>query len=139
ERRGVLVDTGGNVLGEHAGVAQFTVGQRKGLGLDRATLRGERRFVLDILPETAPVVLGSEEEGQVTSIEVTGCNWFLELSQDQRCQIKWSHWGEVLPGSVKGTGDTASVEFDEPQFGIAQGQAIVFYECDYVLGGGWVS
>jgi tRNA-specific 2-thiouridylase len=139
DRAGVFVDTTGHVLGEHTGVAQFTIGQRKGLGLDRSTLRGQRRFVLDIIPGEAKVVLGTEDEGEVQSLQVEGCNWLIEPTPGYLCQIKWSHRGDPVPGRVAVTPGGAAVEFEEPQFGVAPGQAVVFYQDDLVLGGGWIA
>ena len=62
--------------GQHTGVAQFTVGQRKGLGLDRATLKGQRRFVLELVPSEARVVIGIRRAGAGDSIAGERCNWF---------------------------------------------------------------
>lgn len=136
---GNIVDVAGNIVGQHSGVAQFTVGQRKGLGLDRATLTGQRRFVLELVPHEAKVVIGTEAEGQVTQLRAVRCNWFLPVAAGQRCTIKWSHRGELQPGWIESiTGDTIDVCFDAPQFGIAPGQAVVFYQDDCVLGGGWI-
>lgn len=136
---GEIVDVQGNVLGHHSGIAQFTVGQRKGLGLDRATLKGQRRFVLELVPSEARVVIGTEEQGQITSMQVVQCNWCLPVSAGLHCLIKWSHRGELHQGSVSAfSNSSATIVFDKPQFGIAPGQAVVFYEDEYVLGGGWI-
>lgn len=136
---GDIVDIEGNILGQHTGVAQFTVGQRKGLGLDRATLKGQRRFVLELVPGEAKVVIGTEEEGQVSKLRAVRCNWFLPVTASQRCMIKWSHRGELQPGWIESiTGTNVEVRFDAAQFGIAPGQAVVFYQDDHVLGGGWI-
>ncbi len=136
---GNIVDMEGKILGQHTGVAQFTVGQRKGLGLDRATLTGQRRFVLELVPSEAKVVIGTEAEGQVTKLRAERCNWFLPVEADQRCLIKWSHRGELQSGYLETVnGGDATVRFDAPQFGIAPGQAVVFYQEEHVLGGGWI-
>lgn len=136
---GNIVDVEGNVLGQHTGVAQFTVGQRKGLGLDRATLTGQRRFVLELIPSEAKVVIGTEEQGRVMTLRAERCNWFLPVKAVQSCLVKWSHRGELQSGVIeKAMGDNAEVRFDMPQFGVAPGQAVVFYHDDLVLGGGWI-
>ncbi len=136
---GDIVDVEGKVLGQHTGVAQFTVGQRKGLGLDRATLTGQRRFVLELVPSEAKVVIGTEAEGQVIALRAERCNWFLPVEASQPCLIKWSHRGELQSGRIEAVdGSDVTVRFNEPQFGIAPGQAVVFYIDDLVLGGGWI-
>jgi tRNA-specific 2-thiouridylase len=139
QRSGVLVDTQGQILGEHSGVHHFTVGQRKGLGLERGKLRGERKFVLDIVPGEARVVVGTERECEIFGVSVERCNWMLPVG-DAPCWIKWSHRGELVRGNlhVKANG-VASAAFETPQTGIAPGQAVVFYRDDYVLGGGWIA
>lgn len=136
---GAIVDVHGQELGRHEGIAQFTVGQRKGLGLDRATLPGKRRFVLELVPAEARVVIGTQEEGRVRTLETAECNWFLPVPSATSCHIKWSHRGDRQPGSIQVLDPaTVQVTFAEPQFGIAPGQAIVFYHDDLVLGGGWI-
>lgn len=136
---GPMVDVAGNVLGTHSGIGQFTVGQRKGLGLDRSTLRGQRRFVLELVPEEAKVVVGTESDGQVNAIEADGCNWFVPVAGEVACLVKWSHRGDRVPGKLRvSSGGTAQVQLDVSQFGIAPGQAVVFYVGDKVLGGGWI-
>jgi len=139
EHPGAIVDTQGRNLARHAGIAHFTIGQRKGLGLDRSTLRGQRRFVLDIIPEEAKVIVGTEDQGRVHSVAAEQCNWFVEPRPAMPCHIRWSHRGGLAAGHVSVTPSGASVTFDEPQFGIAPGQAIVFYRDDLVLGGGWIA
>lgn len=136
---GPLVDVAGNVLGQHSGIGQFTVGQRKGLGLDRSTLKGQRRFVLELVPSEARVVVGTEAEGQVTELLVDGCNWLVPVSGEVECLVKWSHRSERVPGRIRVHGkDVAEVSFAKSQFGIAPGQAVVFYAGEMVLGGGWI-
>lgn len=138
-KAGDIVDVSGKVLGQHTGIAQFTVGQRKGLGLDRATLKGQRRFVLQLVPEEAKVVIGSEVDGQINVLHAERCNWFIQPEVGQRCFIKWSHRGELQQGVVeKMENGRATARFDNPQFGVSPGQAVVFYEGNTVLGGGWV-
>ncbi|MBL8823629.1 MAG: tRNA 2-thiouridine(34) synthase MnmA [Planctomycetia bacterium] len=136
---GDMVDVQGNVLGHHTGVAQFTVGQRKGLGLDRSTLKGQKRFVLELIPEEAKVVIGTETEGQVIALQVEQCNWFLPVKEKEHCLIKWSHRGELQDGYVDSVqGNSAVIRFDKPQFGVAPGQAMVIYRESAVVGGGWI-
>ncbi len=137
---GEVVDTQGNVLGHHPGIAGFTVGQRKGLGIDRSKLQGRPRFVLDIVPDQAKVIVGTQEECLTSAVSVQKCNWFLTIAGQQNCLIKWSHNTQPVAGQVRVMPeDHAEVQFAQPQMGIAPGQAIVFYRDDLVLGGGWVA
>jgi tRNA-specific 2-thiouridylase len=139
-RAGALVNTQGEVLGEHAGIHHFTVGQRKGLGLDRSKLKGQRRFVLEIIPGEAKVVVGAEEEGQVSGLSVERCNWMLPADNNAPCWIKWSHRSKPVRGHLRlKENGLASASFDKPQKGIAPGQAVVFYRDEYVIGGGWIA
>ncbi len=134
---GSVVDPEGNVLGEHDGYERFTIGQRKGLGI--ATDR--KRFVLEIVPETRTVVLGDREDLLSTSLLASKVNWLIDLPEGEplccTAKIRYRHAG--APASVLALLDGgARVEFDEPQSAITPGQAVVFYDGDRVLGGGWI-
>ncbi|HMO36588.1 MAG TPA: tRNA 2-thiouridine(34) synthase MnmA [Gemmatales bacterium] len=137
---GLLVDTTGKILGKHSGIGQFTVGQRKGLGLDRSTLKGQRRFVLDIVPDEAKVVLGTAEEGVISRLVATEVNWLINCQANDRCLVKWSHRGELQPARIVSCAEQCfEVLLDKPVTGVARGQALVLYLDDIVLGGGWIS
>jgi tRNA-uridine 2-sulfurtransferase len=137
---GPIVDVDGRVLGQHAGIGQFTVGQRKGLGLDRATLKGQRRFVLEVIPQEAKVVIGTANEGMISIIDASGVSWMLPSEKNQPCQVKWSHRREQQPGTVLDkTTSSFRVQLDSPTAGIARGQAVVLYQDDLVVGGGWIN
>jgi tRNA-specific 2-thiouridylase len=133
---GEFVDPRGNVLGRHPGYEQFTIGQRRGLGITF----GEPRFVIRIEPESRRVVLGTKEDLAAGCLFGERMNWLIPSPPEKfrcRVQIRYQHtpaWAEV---SVMG--DTIAVEFDEPQFGVAPGQAVVLYDEDRVLGGGWIA
>ena len=131
---GNLVDTAGTVLGQHAGYERFTVGQRKGLGL----AFGEPRFVVKIDAATRDVVIGTREELAVASLTGSETNWLVETPERFRAfaQIRYRH--TPAPCEVVREADRMSVTFDEPQHGVAPGQAVVVYEGDRVLGGGWI-
>jgi len=137
ETAGEFVDTEGNVIGEHPGYQHFTIGQRRGLGVTF----GSPRFVVRIEPESKRVVLGTREELGRTSLQAEQTNWLIDDVPDRfRCtaQIRYQHPPAACTVEVNRT-DGMSVEFDEPQFGIAPGQAVVLYEQDRVLGGGWIA
>jgi tRNA-specific 2-thiouridylase len=137
---GNVVDIEGNVLGQHSGIGQFTIGQRKGLGLDRSTLKGQRRFVLDVIPHEAKVVIGTSDEGMISIIDATDVSWMLPCEANTSCLVKWSHRGERQSGMVlEKTSFGFRVQLDSPTAGIARGQAIVLYQEDLVVGGGWIN
>lgn len=133
---GEIVDPAGNVLGQHEGYEKYTIGQRKGLGL----AFGEPRYVVAIEPETRRVVIGTREDlGRVT-LEADRANWLIDNVPDRfRCDAKIRYRHTAAPAEVEQLGDGRfRVTFDEPQYGVAPGQAVVLYEGDRVLGGGWI-
>ncbi len=132
---GHIVDTAGNVLGNHDGFERFTIGQRKGLGV----AMGERRFVLRIVPGENDVVVGDREELLATGLRAVRINWLIDPPDGPlSCQIKIRYRHNPAPGRVVVTPDGASVTFDEPQSAVTPGQAVVFYDGSQVLGGGWI-
>lgn len=133
---GNFVGPTGEVLGQHPGYERFTIGQRRGLGI----AFGEPRFVLEIRPETCEVVLGTYEQLGRQGLRANRVNWLVDLPQDFRCsaQIRYQHTPAEC-SVVRQADGTLEVLFDEPQHGIAPGQAFVCYHADRVLGGGWIT
>jgi tRNA-uridine 2-sulfurtransferase len=134
---GHIVDTGGNILAEHDGFERFTIGQRKGLGF----AAGQRRYVLEIVSERNEVVVGDPEELLAGGLRASRVNWLVDPSGDMtlRCmaKIRYRHTGS--PAQVSALPDgRARVDFAEPQTAVTPGQAVVFYDNDCVLGGGWI-
>jgi tRNA-specific 2-thiouridylase len=138
ERGGEIVTTGGRRLGEHSGVHRFTVGQRRGLNV----AAGEPLYVLRTEPSTRRVVVGRAEELLRQELTAERVNWiaFAELKSPLRARVKIRHQHRAAPATVSASADPARVEvrFDEPQRAITPGQAAVFYDGDWVLGGGWI-
>jgi tRNA-specific 2-thiouridylase len=131
---GHIVDTGGNVLAEHDGIEQFTIGQRKGLGF----AAGQRRYVLRIVPGENEVVVGDREELLSEALLASGVNWLCD-EPPLRCQAKIRYRHAAAPATVALLGEgRARVVFDEPQSAVTPGQAVVFYDGTRVLGGGWI-
>ncbi len=133
---GEIVTTDGLVVGEHDGIERFTIGQRKGL---RVAL-GEPRFVVRIERETRRVVIGEKEELARRELTASDTNWLIDPPSDAiRCSAQIRYNSAAVSATAEPLdGDRLSVTFDEPCYGVAPGQAIVCYDGDRVLGGGWI-
>lgn len=128
---GEIVDARGNRLGEHAGLAYYTVGQRKGLGI--AT--GKPRYVLELNVATNQVVVGDPEELLRSRMTVEEVNWIHKPVD--RAHVKYRHQTPGADASLTTRSDgTVEVTFDSPQRALTPGQTAVFYADDEVLGGG---
>ena len=135
---GELVTTGGDVVGEHHGIHNFTVGQRKGLGV--AT--GSPLYVIQIKGDTRQVVVGNSDELYSDTLRVRRTNLIAcaQLDQPLRVTVKIRHRHEPAPATIEATGgDEILVKFDQAQRAITPGQAAVFYDDDVVVGGGWIA
>ena len=142
ETSGELVASDGAVLGQHDGISNFTVGQRKGLGVSSPT----PLYVLNIDPVSHRVTVGADEELATRTLRARGLNWISisALTSPMRVRIKIRHrhepaWATLEPSS-DGTSGTEEVlaTFDEPQRAVTPGQSAVFYDGDEVVGGGWI-
>lgn len=133
--RGKFTDADGCELGKHRGLARYTIGQRKGLGLSF----GEPRYVVALHPEENTVVLGAEKELWSRTLLAANFNWIAGQAPAERLRLKVKiryrqpeQWAEVEP---LGT-DKVRLVFDEPQRAAAPGQYAVLYDGDCVAGGG---
>jgi tRNA-specific 2-thiouridylase len=136
ETAGELVDTTGNVVGHHDGYQKFTIGQRKGLGVTF----GSPRFVISIEADTRRVVIGEKEDLAAGELEADRLNWLVDdLPTNFRCtaKIRYRHTAAAAEVHIVSE-DRLRVTFEEPQYAIAPGQAVVLYDGDRVLGGGWI-
>jgi tRNA-uridine 2-sulfurtransferase len=133
---GDIVDTDGAVLGSHDGSYGFTIGQRKGLGLDRPAADGRPRFVLSIEPVSRTVTVGPAEALDVLEIEAERPVWSgcAPPSAQVECLVQLRAHGEVHPAVCTRDGDVLRISLREPARGVAPGQAAVFYDGDTVLG-----
>jgi len=133
---GEFVLTNGAVVGHHDGIEGFTVGQRKGLGV----ALGEPKFVVRIERQSRRVVLGDRHELARAELVAADCNWLVDLDDlpaRAYAQIRYN----AAPATAEITLDAGGrlhVRFGEPQFGVAPGQAVVCYDGEQVLGGGWI-
>jgi tRNA-uridine 2-sulfurtransferase len=162
---GELVASSGEVIGRHEGISNFTVGQRKGLGVSSPT----PLYVLAIHPDSHRVTVGADAELATRTLRANRLNWISipALTGPMRVQAKIRHrhepaWATLEPVSATdlrapepalssskgpsplGTGDTPPAgseviaTFDEPQRAVTPGQSAVFYDGDEVVGGGWI-
>ena len=133
---GELVDTEGKVLGRHEGIERFTVGQRKGLGV----ALGERKFVVRIEPHTRRVVLGDRDALLRRELTAHGTNWLVESSDIPRhCHVQIRYNASPVAAQVELLPERClRVRFERPQQAVAPGQAVVCYDDQRVLGGGWI-
>ena len=134
---GKITDTTGKPLGEHSGIHQFTIGQRKGLGLST----GVPLYVVKIDPNDNRVVVGAKGELGRRELTASRVNWTSgapPASAVRACaQIRHRH--HEAPGVLTPQGaDRAEMLFDDPQIAVTPGQAVVFYDGDAVIGGGWI-
>src|SRR5262249_52857719 len=133
---GVFRDRTGNVLAEHDGYEQYTIGQRKGLGFGSAS----RRYVLEIVPETHDVILADRDDLLSPALTATRVMWLMDSPSAPRpCQSKIRYRHEPAAATVTALADgRARVDFEVPQSAVTPGQAVVFYAGVRVLGGGWI-
>jgi tRNA-specific 2-thiouridylase len=133
---GELVTTTGEVVGHHAGIHNFTVGQRKGLGV----AKGNPLYVLELRGDKKQVVVGSGDELLQKTMLVKDVNWIAiaGLSAPMRVKAKIRHKHEPAWATIAMDGNRVMATFDEPQRAVTPGQAAVFYDGDEVVGGGWI-
>ena len=133
---GRIVDSAGEFLGDHTGVANFTRGQRRGLGLGG----GGTRYVLRIVPDSAEVVVGDEAELYDAELTATDAHWIAGRPAEPfrgEVRIRYRHPGaraDIVP-----TPSGFEARFAEPQRAITPGQAAVVYRGDEVIGGGFIA
>lgn len=144
---GPVVDTSGKVLGEHPGQQHFTIGQRRGVGV----ALGYPIYVVHKDPKSNTVIVGEREELKSTGLIARETNWLVNLGDAppesgssgdgwHQCTAKIRYNATPVPARVRITGtDELEVVFDEPQYAVAPGQAVVCYDDELVLGGGWIT
>lgn len=133
---GEIVDQAGAVLGRHAGVVDFTVGQRRGIGVSAPT----PLYVTEVRPKSKQVVVGRRKYLEVREVRVEGLNWFLDPGESRAVQVRYN--GAPVPCEVEEAGGGAWIaRLEEPVMGVAPGQSAVFYTADdrRVVGGGVVT
>jgi tRNA-uridine 2-sulfurtransferase len=137
--QGEIRDTQGRVLGEHAGVHHFTVGQRRGLRI----AAGEPLYVIATEPASQRVIVGRNEDLLRAKLSAKDMNWIsiAPIASPTRAQVKIRNKHVAAEATIQPIGNEATrveIHFDEPQRAVTPGQAAVLYDGDLVLGGGWI-
>ena len=147
--KGDIVDIKGNILGQHNGIIDYTIGQRKGIGIggrkgveDKDTIL----YVIELDPHKNQVIVGPKEYLKCKEIVINECNWITENPQKMKSKVwvKLRNSSDPVSGKINVDIETGSsaLLFDEPQYGVSTGQAAVVYnpeDTEHVLGGGWIT
>lgn len=142
---GPVVDTSGKVVGYHEGLPYYTIGQRRGLGLSGP----HSYYVVDIEPDANRLIVGKREEVYAKGCYIGDVNFIIEDYPKSpvrgTCMVRYRGKevsATLIPGEDHrpgaGKGGAVLVEFDEPQFAVTPGQALVFYQGEFVYGGGTI-
>ena len=133
-KKGNIVNSKGEILGKHTGLYNYTIGQRKGLGISYKV----PLFVLGFNKAKNEVIVGEEKELYKKEITVTDINLLLvdKIEEPMEVDVKTRYSSKVAKAKIKQDGENIKVTFDEPQRAITPGQSAVFYVGDIVLGGG---
>ena len=147
--KGDIVDIKGNILGQHNGIIDYTIGQRKGIGIggrkdveDKDTIL----YVIELDSHKNQVIVGPKEYLKCKEIVINECNWITENPQKLKSKVwvKLRNSSDPVSGKINVDLETGSsaLLFDEPQYGVSTGQAAVVYnpeDTEHVLGGGWIT
>lgn len=134
---GEIVTAGGDVLGSHAGIHRYTIGQRRGIGISDA----RPLYVLNVDSQTNRVTVGYDDELLSDEFTAAGVNWIAldNPTEPLRAEVRVRYRHTSAPATITPLKDNrALVKFDEQQRAITPGQATVFYRGDEVVGGGWI-
>jgi len=135
-KKGEVLDSSGKLLGYHQGFWNFTIGQRRGLGIAAKN----PLYVIEIRAKENVIVAGGASEAKKKRFLIKGVNWLTEdIKKETELEVKIRYNHKKSPASIKDIGGgKVEVEFKEPQNAITPGQAAVFYDGEYVAGGGWI-
>ena len=138
---GDIVHINGQVLGRHNGIVNYTVGQRKGLGIGGGfNDNNDPFYVVRVDPKTRRVIVGPKEALARDIIEIEECNWLADIpAEGLDVEVKLRSVSSSSPARLFAkNGGKAEIRLETPQYGIAAGQAAVAYAQNRVLGGGWI-
>ena len=135
DKKGKIILKTGEILGEHEGLINYTIGQRKGIGISYK----EPLYIIELRKETNEVVVGTEKELYANKLNANQINWQVTPKENEiiKCFAKIRYRAKEAKAKVIKKEDKVLVEFEEPQRAITKGQSIVFYDEDgIILGGG---
>ena len=134
DKVGNIVLKTGEVLGKHQGLINYTIGQRKGIGVSYK----EPLYVIELKNDTNELVVGTEQELYSSKLVANDVNWQVEFKEDDiECFAKIRYRAKEAKAKVLKEDNRVLVEFDKPQRAITKGQSVVFYDAEgIVLGGG---
>ena len=147
--KGDIVDVKGNILGQHNGIIDYTIGQRKGIGVggrkgveDKDSIL----YVIELDSHQNRVIVGPKEYLKCKEIEINECNWITSKFKKTNTEVlvKLRNSSEPIPGKINVDLEAgySALYFDQPQYGVSTGQAAVIYNPEdeaQVLGGGWIT
>lgn len=133
-RAGDIMDREGNILGRHQGVAHYTLGQRKGLGLPNGPWH-----VVDLDGVTARVIVAPPEDALIREVSVSGTTWLRDIKAEEKVLSKVRYQMRPSPCNIQINGSDTQLIFDERQRPTAPGQVAAFYVDDELAGGGIVA
>ena len=134
DNEGEVLDLQGNIVGTHKGYMHYTIGKRRGFSVHGAH---EPHYVVDIIPEKNQIVVGTKEHLECRRVVLENINMFID-DKEFKATVKLRYRTKAVPCRVSIRDNKAFVELQEGVFGVATGQAGVFYEGDKLLGGGWI-
>ena len=135
DTQGEIVHIDGTIMGQHKGMIHYTVGQRRGLDVGG---QPEPLYVIRLEPATKRVIVGPKAALAVASAELTGMSWIGD-DHDGALTVKVRSLAKPTPARVtRDVQGNAKLIFDNPEYGVAPGQAAVFYDGERMLGGGWI-
>ena len=130
---GEIVNESGETVGTHDGYTNYTIGQRKGLGLSNP----EPRYVTQIKPSSNKIIIGKKESLYNNTCFLSKVNWLvsdMDFPCEVEAQIRYN--SPIVPADIIKNNSSYKITFQNPQAAITPGQSIVFYQNDVVLGGG---
>jgi len=138
EKPGDIVHIDGRVVGSHNGIIHYTIGQRKGLGIGGGvSANNDPFYVIAIEPETNQVIVGPKEALARNVLHIKDCNWLVDDIPDSGLPVSVKFRSVMTP--VPARLHKTEIHLENPQYGIAPGQAAVCYVNDQVIGGGWIT
>ena len=134
DNEGDVLDTEGNIVGKHKGYMHYTIGKRRGFSVNGAH---EPHYVIDIIPQKNQIVVGTKEKLECRRVVLENINMFIDETEFD-ASVKLRYRTKAVACHVKIENAKATVELEEGVFGVATGQAAVFYDDKKLLGGGWI-